>query len=62
LGILENLAAYKYLLDLMTTLLGMFLAYCLGERGKTTTRSGLIAVIMMNVNISLLFIQYSGDP
>ena len=61
MGILETLVAYKYLIDLMTTLFAMFLAHCLGESGKTTTRSGLIAVIMMNINISLLFIQYSGD-
>jgi len=62
LGILDTLVEYKYLIDLMTTLFGVFLAYCLGEKGKTTTRSGLIAVIMMNVNISLLFIQYFSDP
>jgi len=60
-GLIVSLAAYKYIIDLLTTIVASFLSSQLGGEERTTTKSGLIAVIMMNLNISLLFIQYFDD-
>lgn len=61
---LETLVTNKYYVDLVTTIIAMLLANWLGgggELGRTTTRQGLVTVVLMNFNISLLFIQYFGD-
>jgi len=62
LGPLEFLIATKYLVGLLTTVFAAILTYWLGgKKSETTTRVGIVTVVFMNFNISLLFIQYSGD-
>jgi hypothetical protein len=61
LGLIDALVQNKYVVDLVTTIIAVILTSALGGRGGTTTRNGLVTVVVMNFNISLLFIQYSGD-
>jgi hypothetical protein len=60
LGPIDTLVQNKYAVDLITTILAAILTSALGGRGGTT-RNGLVTVVVMNFNISLLFIQYFGD-
>jgi len=53
--------ANKYLIGIVTTVLGMAVNRLLGGSEKTTTRSGIVTVVVVNFNISLLFIQYFRD-
>jgi hypothetical protein len=57
----DTLVQNKYLVDFVTTLFAVLLTYALGGEEETSTRAGLVTVVVMNFNISLLFIQYFGD-
>ena len=61
MGPIDTLVQNKYVVDLVTTFFAVLLTSMLGGRGGTTTRAGLVTVVVMNFNISLLFIQYFGD-